>query len=69
MYEFEKNKLYQHLEDGTPSLKSLIQDFKDQKVMIAGGAITSLFCNREINDIDVYFRTEEAALPLQKVFG
>lgn len=64
MYEFEKNKLYQHLEDGTPSLKSLIQDFKDQKVMIAGGAITSLFCNREINDIDVYFRTEEAALAI-----
>lgn len=27
--------------------------------IVAGGAITSLFCNREINDVDVYFRCEE----------
>ncbi|HET8689808.1 MAG TPA: hypothetical protein VFM18_24660, partial [Methanosarcina sp.] len=27
--------------------------------IIAGGAITSVFCNREVNDIDVYFRNEE----------
>lgn len=27
--------------------------------IIAGGSITSLFCNREVNDVDLYFRTQE----------
>ena len=26
--------------------------------IIAGGAITSLFCNRDINDLDIYFRSK-----------
>lgn len=49
MYEFEKNKLKAHL-------GKLYNDLKDYNCIIAGGMITSLFCNREINDVDVYFR-------------
>ncbi len=30
----------------------------ENNAIVAGGAITSLFCNREINDIDVYFRSK-----------
>lgn len=45
-------------------LKKLVNNdvwemFKRHNVIIAGGAITSVFCNREVNDIDVYFRTPE----------
>lgn len=45
-------------------LKSLVSTdvwnmFERHNVIIAGGAITSVFCNREVNDLDVYFRTPE----------
>lgn len=45
-------------------LKSLVNDevwelFVNNNVIIAGGAITSVFCNRDVNDIDVYFRKQE----------
>jgi hypothetical protein len=56
MYQFEKNKLYAYLG------KELVQSLKQHKAYIAGGTITSLFCNREINDVDVYFRDEESIL-------
>jgi hypothetical protein len=52
--QFEKNKLYAFIGNDLVSL------FKQHKVFIAGGLITSLFTNREINDIDVYFRSKEA---------
>lgn len=50
MYEFEKNKLKAHLD-------KLYEVLKDYNCIIAGGMVTSLFCNREINDVDVYFRS------------
>jgi hypothetical protein len=56
MFKFEKNKLYAYLGD------DLVEALKHYKAFIAGGTITSLFCNREINDIDVYFRNEESIL-------
>ncbi|MGG3890250.1 hypothetical protein [Metabacillus fastidiosus] len=52
-YQFEKNKLYAYLGKG------LAESLKAHNAYVAGGTITSLFCNREINDIDVYFRSEE----------
>lgn len=36
--------------------KNVWEMFQKHNVIIAGGAITSVFCNREVNDIDVYFR-------------
>jgi hypothetical protein len=54
--QFEKNKLYAYLGD------DLVHSLKKYNGFIAGGTITSLFCNREINDIDVYFKDEESAL-------
>jgi hypothetical protein len=46
-------------------IKSLIgEDFynvlKGVKAYVAGGALTSVFTNKEVNDIDVYFPNEEA---------
>lgn len=45
-------------------IKSLVSEsvwelFKECDVIIAGGTITSVFCNREVNDIDVYVRSED----------
>ncbi|WP_235887841.1 hypothetical protein [Neobacillus paridis] len=54
--EFEKKKLYAYLG------KELVDDLKRNKAFIAGGTITSLFSNKEINDVDVYFRNEESVL-------
>jgi len=52
-FDFEKRKLWSII---PPVMEeSLI----DNDVIIAGGAITSLFTNREINDVDLYFRTWE----------
>jgi flagellin-specific chaperone FliS len=53
-FEFERKKLYAHLG------KNLLADLKGHQCYVAGGTITSLFCNREINDIDVYFKSESA---------
>lgn len=39
---------------------TLVELFKKHKCYIAGGTITSLFCSRDINDIDVYFRDENS---------
>lgn len=52
-YEFEKRKLESYIG------KELYRDLKNYNCFIAGGTITSLFCNRDINDIDVYFRSKK----------
>jgi hypothetical protein len=51
---FEKNKLYNHLG------KELVNLLKKYETFVAGGTITSLFANKEINDVDVYFRDKES---------
>lgn len=62
MYESEKRKLKARI--GQP----LWDLYKSHKVIVAGGAITSLFCNRDINDIDVYFRSEEMLVRILACF-
>lgn len=32
---------------------------QESKAILAGGAITSIFTNREVNDLDTYFKTKE----------
>lgn len=54
-YRFEKNKLYAYLGE------DLVKSLKKYEAIIAGGTITSLFNNKEINDIDLYFRSDEQA--------
>jgi len=54
-YQFEKNKLYAYLGE------DLVKSLKKYEVIIAGGAITSLFNNKSINDIDLYFRSDKQA--------
>ncbi|QJI52366.1 hypothetical protein [Psychrobacillus phage Perkons] len=55
-YQFEKNKLYDYLGG------NLIELLKKYNMYIAGGTITSLFSNSEINDLDVYAPNEESAI-------
>lgn len=52
-YNNELNKL----KKGFPS--SLWEALADHGCIIAGGAITSVFTNTEINDYDIYFRSKE----------
>jgi hypothetical protein len=64
-YPIEKNKLLEHLAD-----KDLITLLREAKCIIAGGAITSLFSGREINDIDVYFHDYKSLnMVLQNLFN
>lgn len=48
---FEKKKLINYLG------KNLYESLKKYQCIVAGGTITSLFTNREINDIDIYFKS------------
>ncbi|MEK4122063.1 hypothetical protein [Lysinibacillus sp. FSL K6-0102] len=49
-FTFEKNKLKAYLG------QDLYNSLKKSKAIIAGGMISSLFTNKDINDVDVYFR-------------
>lgn len=64
MFEVEKAKINQAI--GTDIYDML----KDNKCVLAGGAITSLMCNREINDLDIYFTTQTGVDSIvSNVFG
>lgn len=52
-------------------LKRLVSDevmnlLKETSCYIAGGAVTSVFCNREVNDVDVYIPSFEALVRILK---
>jgi len=53
-FTFEKNKLKAYLGE------DLYNSLKKSKAIIAGGMISSLFTNKEINDVDVYFRNYDS---------
>lgn len=53
IYEYQKRKLYSYLGD------DLVDTFKANNVIIAGGCINSIFNNKDINDIDTYFRSND----------
>lgn len=59
-FEIEKAKIKQAI--GTDVYDML----KENKCVLAGGAITSLFTNKEINDFDIYFTSKES---LSQVFA
>jgi hypothetical protein len=59
---FEKNKLKAYLG------KEYYSMLKETKAFVAGGMITSLFTNKEINDVDIYFRDDESAYQLADYF-
>lgn len=50
---FEENKLKNYLGE------ALVEMLKKYNMIVAGGAVTSIFTNRDINDIDIYARSEE----------
>lgn len=60
MFEVEKAKIKQMLGNDVYDM------LKETKCVLAGGAITSLFTNKEINDFDVYFTSKES---LSQVFA
>lgn len=55
-FTFERNKLKNLLGDG------LYEQLKSYNLIVAGGTITSLFTNNEVNDIDVYGRCNDDIL-------
>lgn len=59
-YEIEKLKIKQMLGDEVYDM------LKETKCVLAGGAITSLFTNKDINDFDLYFTSYES---LSQVFA
>lgn len=59
---FEKNKLKAYLG------KEYYSMLKEAKAFIAGGMITSLFTNKEINDVDIYFRDGKSAYEFADYF-
>lgn len=64
MYKNEKNKIEQAL--GLDVYEML----RERKAWLAGGAITSLFTNKPINDFDIYFRSkEDLLLAVADLFG
>lgn len=38
----------------------ILEELKKLDCILAGGAITSVFCSRKINDYDIYFKTKES---------
>ena len=52
MYEYEKALLKKKLGE-------CYDVFKEYKCFLAGGAITSIFTGNEINDYDIYFRSQQ----------
>lgn len=53
-YLYEKNKLKYLLNEA-----EVYDILKKHQCYLAGGAITSLFCRRKINDFDIYFKSLE----------
>lgn len=53
LYQGEKDFLYHILKNDVVNL------LKKYNTVIAGGCITSIFCNREIHDIDIYFHSNK----------
>ena len=51
-HQREINKLLGLISDET------INILQESNAIIAGGALTSIFCNNEVNDIDAYFKSE-----------
>lgn len=44
--------------------------FKELECFVAGGAVTSVFTNKEVNDLDIYFRDQESLIKFIKMaFG
>jgi hypothetical protein len=56
MYDFQKKELKNIFDTGVYNL------CKECNVVLAGGAITSIFTGKEINDFDLYFKTKEDLL-------
>lgn len=60
MYNYERKRLNDLIPE---KLLGLFEE-GEESFFIAGGAITSVFTNKEINDIDIYPKTKEAKLKI-----
>ena len=58
MYTIEKNKFLSFLDE------EILGNLEDVGAILAGGAITSVFTNREINDLDIYLPDELSLIKL-----
>jgi len=57
----EETKLLRHIGN-----EDVVRLLKHAKCFVAGGAVTSMFSGKEINDIDVYFRDYESLVVVLK---
>lgn len=65
MYKSQEKRLLAHFEDD-----NLVDVLSEHGCYVAGGAITSIFTNREVNDLDVYFRSVESLIAfVENMFG
>lgn len=65
-YSRQKKQLLS-LVNKTEGLEAL---FKELGCFVAGGAVTSVFTNKEVNDLDIYFRDQESLIKFIKMaFG
>ena len=55
-YLYEKNKLEEVINNCS---RDMIDSMNKNNAIIAGGAITSVFTNSPVNDLDLYFRTSQ----------
>ncbi len=62
-YSRQKKQLLS-LVNETEGLEEL---FKELGCFVAGGAVTSVFTNKEVNDLDIYFRDQESLIKFIKV--
>lgn len=54
-FEYERNRIKDYLG------QELYDELKECKAIVAGGMITSIFTRRDINDVDIYFKSNEDA--------
>lgn len=57
--EIIKNRIGKLFSDDHTKMTDLYELLKEKNAIIAGGVITSIVSGQDINDIDIYFRSEE----------
>lgn len=60
-FQKQKYKLLKMLSEA-----NLLVTFREQQVVIAGGAVRSIFANERIKDFDVYFKNSKSLLKVKK---
>lgn len=66
--KFINNIISNKINEWLSSLPEEIQDVVRNKIIVTGGAITSLLLNEKVNDFDVYFRDKSSCMTVAKYY-